>query len=180
MPRATGRCRAQVVDRFAVAFRGDASVVTWDAVDLDIGLVEVRGTVIRVKGQGLPVKTTKPAAGRRTLACSACPANRAGSKRGTSPVPSAPPTAPVPTTATTVCSPVGVVRHGKPSSRHAASRAWAASAEAVSADTTAASCSTLVVSPALAAERPDRGVLTVNDVPAPILETGELTPVRPS
>ena len=47
---------------------GEASAVTWDAVDLDTGLVEVRGTVIRVKGQGLIVKTTKTAAGRRTLA----------------------------------------------------------------------------------------------------------------
>lgn len=46
---------------------GEASALTWDAVSLDKGVVEVRGTVIRVKGEGLLVKETKTAAGRRSL-----------------------------------------------------------------------------------------------------------------
>ena len=48
---------------------GEASAITWDAVDLDAGTVEVRGTVIRLKGQGLLLtSTTKSTAGMRTLA----------------------------------------------------------------------------------------------------------------
>ena len=35
---------------------GEALAVTWDAVDLSAGTVEVRGTVIRVKGRGLMIK----------------------------------------------------------------------------------------------------------------------------
>ena len=35
---------------------GEALAVTWDAVDLAAGTVEVRGTVIRVKGRGLVIK----------------------------------------------------------------------------------------------------------------------------
>jgi integrase len=47
---------------------GEVSAVTWDAVDFERGTVQVRGTVIRVKGQGLVVKATKTTAGLRTLA----------------------------------------------------------------------------------------------------------------
>jgi integrase len=32
---------------------GETSAITWAALDLDAGLVEVRGTVIRIKGKGL-------------------------------------------------------------------------------------------------------------------------------
>jgi integrase len=47
---------------------GEALAVTWDAVDLSAGTVEVRGTVIRVKGQGLMIKAApKTKAGFRTL-----------------------------------------------------------------------------------------------------------------
>jgi integrase len=47
---------------------GEALAVTWDAVDLSAGTVEVRGTVIRVKGQGLMIKPApKTRAGFRTL-----------------------------------------------------------------------------------------------------------------
>ncbi|HJQ87375.1 MAG TPA: tyrosine-type recombinase/integrase [Propionibacteriaceae bacterium] len=47
---------------------GEALAVTWDAVDLSAGTVEVRGTVIRVKGQGLIIKPApKTRAGFRTL-----------------------------------------------------------------------------------------------------------------
>jgi integrase len=47
---------------------GEALAVTWDAVDLSAGTVEVRGTVIRVKGQGLVIKSApKTRAGFRTL-----------------------------------------------------------------------------------------------------------------
>ncbi|GAA3624561.1 site-specific integrase [Kineosporia mesophila] len=35
---------------------GEATAITWEAVDLEKGTVEVRGTVIRVKGQGLQIK----------------------------------------------------------------------------------------------------------------------------
>ena len=42
--------------------------LTWDAVDLSAGTVEVRGTVIRVKGRGLIIKPApKTRAGFRTL-----------------------------------------------------------------------------------------------------------------
>jgi len=48
---------------------GEASAITWDGVDLDAGTVQVRGTVIRLKGQGLLLtSTTKSTAGMRTLA----------------------------------------------------------------------------------------------------------------
>jgi integrase len=48
---------------------GEASAITWDAVDMHAGTVEVRGTVIRLKGQGLVLtSTTKDAAGMRMLA----------------------------------------------------------------------------------------------------------------
>lgn len=48
---------------------GEASAITWDAVDLDAGTVEVRGTVIRLRGQGLVLtSTTKSSAGMRRLA----------------------------------------------------------------------------------------------------------------
>src|SRR5674476_1126084 len=48
---------------------GEASAVTWAAVDLDAERVEVRGTVVRLKGQGLVLMpTTKTSAGMRMLA----------------------------------------------------------------------------------------------------------------
>lgn len=48
---------------------GEASAVTWAAVDLDAGTVEVRGTVVRLTGQGLVLtSTTKSTAGMRMLA----------------------------------------------------------------------------------------------------------------
>jgi integrase len=47
---------------------GEALAVTWDAVDLAAGTVEVRSTVIRVKERGLMIKTApKTRAGFRTL-----------------------------------------------------------------------------------------------------------------
>lgn len=48
---------------------GEASAVTWATLDLDAGTVEVRGTVVRLTGQGLILMpTTKSTAGMRTLA----------------------------------------------------------------------------------------------------------------
>jgi len=47
---------------------GEAAAVTWDAIDLDAGTVEVRGTVVRLKGRGLVVQKPKSDAGVRTLA----------------------------------------------------------------------------------------------------------------
>jgi integrase len=48
---------------------GEASAVTWAAVELDAGTVEVRGTVVRLTGQGLVLtSTTKSTAGMRRLA----------------------------------------------------------------------------------------------------------------
>jgi integrase len=46
---------------------GETTGLAWDAVDLDLGTVDVRTAAIRVKGQGLVIKTTKTAAGTRTL-----------------------------------------------------------------------------------------------------------------
>ena len=48
---------------------GEASAVTWAALDLDAGTVEVRGTVIRLTGKALVLMlTTKSTAGMRALA----------------------------------------------------------------------------------------------------------------
>ena len=48
---------------------GEASAVTWAAVDQDAGTVDVRGTVVRLTGRGLiMMPTTKSTAGMRTLA----------------------------------------------------------------------------------------------------------------
>lgn len=47
---------------------GENSAITWDALDLEAGTVEIRGTVIRVKGHGLQIKPKpKSKAGHRTL-----------------------------------------------------------------------------------------------------------------
>ncbi len=47
---------------------GEAVAVVWDAVDLEAGTVEVRGTVVRVKGEGLIIKPSpKSKAGFRVL-----------------------------------------------------------------------------------------------------------------
>ena len=46
---------------------GETCGLAWDAVDLDVGTVEVRATAVRVRGQGLIVKKTKTDAGSRTL-----------------------------------------------------------------------------------------------------------------
>lgn len=47
---------------------GETSAVTWDALDLEAGTVEIRGTVIRIKGVGLVLKSKpKSKAGFRKL-----------------------------------------------------------------------------------------------------------------
>jgi integrase len=46
---------------------GEACGLPWNAVDLQAGTVEVRAAAVRVRGQGLVVKTTKTDAGTRTL-----------------------------------------------------------------------------------------------------------------
>ena len=47
---------------------GEACAVTWDAVDLTTGTVEIRGTVLRLKDTGLTItNSTKTKAGQRTL-----------------------------------------------------------------------------------------------------------------
>ncbi|GAA0903647.1 site-specific integrase [Virgisporangium aurantiacum] len=47
---------------------GEALALVWDAIDLEAGTVEVRSTVIRIKGQGLVIKPEpKTDAGYRTL-----------------------------------------------------------------------------------------------------------------
>jgi integrase len=46
---------------------GEACAVSWPDVDLDAGTVTVRGTVLRVKAQGLVVSRPKSAAGERVL-----------------------------------------------------------------------------------------------------------------
>src|SRR5918998_4092532 len=47
---------------------GENSAITWDALDLETGSVEIRGTVVRIKGQGLRIKCKpKSKAGYRKL-----------------------------------------------------------------------------------------------------------------
>jgi integrase len=47
---------------------GENSAITWDAFDLDAGTVEIRGTVVRIKGRGLRIKLKpKSRAGYRKL-----------------------------------------------------------------------------------------------------------------
>jgi hypothetical protein len=46
---------------------GEACGLTWNAVDLETGAIEVRTAMIRVRQQGLVVKSTKTDAGTRTL-----------------------------------------------------------------------------------------------------------------
>lgn len=47
---------------------GETCAITWDALDLSAGTVEIRGTVVRVKGQGLWIKPKpKSRAGYRKL-----------------------------------------------------------------------------------------------------------------
>jgi integrase len=48
---------------------GETCAVTWEALDLDAGIVEIRGTVVRIKGQGLWINPKpKSRAGYRKLA----------------------------------------------------------------------------------------------------------------
>ena len=47
---------------------GENSAITWDALNLDAGTVEIRGTVVRIKGEGLRIKLKpKSRAGYRKL-----------------------------------------------------------------------------------------------------------------
>ncbi|WP_203927870.1 site-specific integrase [Virgisporangium ochraceum] len=47
---------------------GETLALVWEAIDLNAGTVEVRGTIIRIKGQGLAIKPEpKTEAGYRTL-----------------------------------------------------------------------------------------------------------------
>jgi integrase len=39
---------------------GETAALTWDAIDLGAGIVEIRGTVVRIKGQGLIIKPKPP------------------------------------------------------------------------------------------------------------------------
>ena len=75
---------------------GEACGLAWDAVDLEAGTVQVRAAAVRVRGQGLVVKSTKSDAGQRTLMlprwCTAMLRDRAqrlhptGADRGSRPV----------------------------------------------------------------------------------------------
>src|SRR3954454_527136 len=46
---------------------GEASGLSWNAVDLDASTIEVRAAAVRVRGVGLAIKSTKTDAGQRTL-----------------------------------------------------------------------------------------------------------------
>lgn len=68
--RAVGRDIITLIDVLAcTGLRlGEALALVWDAADLESGTLEVRGTVIRIKGQGLVIKAApKSEAGYRTL-----------------------------------------------------------------------------------------------------------------
>jgi integrase len=68
--KAIGRDLPDLIDMLlATGLRiGEACAVVWDAVDLKTGTIEVRGTLIRVKGAGLVIQPKpKTKAGYRTL-----------------------------------------------------------------------------------------------------------------
>ena len=68
--RAVSRDLLDLVDVMAATGLriGEALALTWDAIDLEAGTIEVRGTVIRIKGEGLVIKPEpKTEAGYRTL-----------------------------------------------------------------------------------------------------------------
>ena len=46
---------------------GEACGLAWNAVDLEVGTVEVRAAAVRVRRQGLVLKSTKTDAGTRAL-----------------------------------------------------------------------------------------------------------------
>ena len=46
---------------------GEACGLTWDAVDLEAGTIQVRAAAVRVRGHGLVTKAAKTDAGARTL-----------------------------------------------------------------------------------------------------------------
>ena len=48
---------------------GEALAVLWRDVDLDLGVLRVTSTLIRVTGQGLLRKCTKSQAGERICSC---------------------------------------------------------------------------------------------------------------
>ena len=60
----------------------EACGLTWDAVDLKAGTIEVRAAAVPVRGRGLVLKSTKTEAGTRTLVlprwCTAMLHDRAG------------------------------------------------------------------------------------------------------
>lgn len=79
---------------------GEACGLAWNAVDLDTGTVEIRTAAVRVRGQGLLVKSTKTDAGRRTLVlphwCTAMLRDRAEHLKGTGADPDSQPVFPAP------------------------------------------------------------------------------------
>jgi integrase len=46
---------------------GEACGLTWNALDIETGLVEVKSAAVRVRGEGLAIRSTKTDAGRRTV-----------------------------------------------------------------------------------------------------------------
>src|SRR3954451_8385260 len=60
---------------------GEACGLTWNAIDLETGLVEVNAAAVRVRGEGLAIKSTKTDAGRPPLMpprwCTDMPRDRA-------------------------------------------------------------------------------------------------------
>lgn len=69
-PRAIGQDLPDLVDiLLATGLRiGEAVALTWSAVDLDAGTVEVTGTIVRVTGHGLTIKPKpKSRSGRRVV-----------------------------------------------------------------------------------------------------------------
>ncbi|WP_281246763.1 tyrosine-type recombinase/integrase [Geodermatophilus amargosae] len=67
--QAIARCLPDLVGfLMATGLRiGEACGLSWNAVDLEAGTIEVRAAAVRVRGHGLVVKSTKTDAGARTL-----------------------------------------------------------------------------------------------------------------
>lgn len=70
---------------------GETAAITWDAVDLDAATVQIRGTVIRIRGHGLVIKPKpKSRSGFRTLKLPSWAVEMLRARRGADTQPSAP------------------------------------------------------------------------------------------
>ena len=77
---------------------GEVAALTWDCVDLDAGVIDVRGTVLRLSGQGPVIKPSQGSDGERRVRP---PLSREGTRRRS---PSRAPTLTAPSEFRLVCT----------------------------------------------------------------------------